>query len=193
MDLNDDNELNRNVNFLEDFFDSYLQQLFVVLVVSFGRQLFVCINNFTNDHGNFFIQKSCIRGIVIYIFYIVLTPITNFVSMYNINKQLHNPEKEKKMDVNKDDASEISKHRARYLAPIEEAYAESQATCRTQLSFYLAFSYVVSQDKWNKADCIAKSLLETHKNIITFGAYGWHGLSVIAFSCLLYTSPSPRD
>ena len=72
----------------------------------------------------------------------------------------------------------------RYLASINEAYAESQVTCRIQLSFYFAFSLIVSQPKWEMADCIMKEALPQDTGLFTFNVQGWHYMPILLFSSL---------
>ena len=57
-------------------------------------------------------------------------------------------------------------NRSRFSASIDEAYTESQASCKVQLGFYFAFALIVSQDKWKKANCIAGEALPNNKGII---------------------------
>ena len=72
--------------------------------------------------------------------------------------------------------------RIRYRASIVEAFAESQAVCRIQLSFYFAFSLIVSLPKWTTADCIIKNVLPDDFGLFTAEVKDWHGMSIIAFS-----------
>ena len=61
----------------------------------------------------------------------------------------------------------VMHNRIRYKASIAEAFAESQAVCRIQLSFYFAFSLIVSQERWKKADCIIKYVLGDDNGFFT--------------------------
>ena len=83
-------------------------------------------------------------------------------------KKLQNPKYEEKVPIDE----KYLKNQALCLeknAPvISESFAESQASCRFALSYYIAFSYVVSTEKWKEADCIARNVLQENQGIITF-------------------------
>ena len=74
----------------------------------------------------------------------------------------------------------------RFEGSISEAWVESQATCRLQVSYYLAFSYMIKNPKWSGANCIAKTILEDHKDLITWkDVAGWHKMPPLLFSALM--------
>ena len=51
-----------------------------------------------------------------------------------------------------------------------------------QIGFYLAFSFVVSQNRWKDADCIAQALLGKEGSIFKFYSYNVIGVPILLFS-----------
>ena len=53
-----------------------------------------------------------------------------------------------------------------------------------QIGFYLAFSFVVSQNRWKDADCIAQALLGEEGSIFKFYTYNVIGVPILLFSSI---------
>ena len=86
----------------------------------------------------------------------------------------------------------VMHNRIRYKASIAEAFAESQAVCRIQLSFYFAFSLIVSQKDWKKADCMIKNVFDDGNGYFTISLdklsldfTTWFGLPILLASSIM--------
>ena len=67
-----------------------------------------------------------------------------------------------------------------------EAFSESLATSRCQLSYYFAFAFYIGQsEKYGYLDCIASAILEENRSIFVFAEKGWHGMSALGFSLVM--------
>ena len=118
--------------------------------------------------------------------FFLVTPFTIIAKMWKTQSGLKDPLKERNNQVKGNFTQEMSEHRIRNIFKIVEAFSESLASSRIQISFYLAFAFVIGQtEKYKYLDCIAQTLLNQDKSIFTIYERGWHGMPILAFSALM--------
>ena len=174
-----------DLEMLQNIFSKYLKNLFFVFSLTIlkqsGRAVLLAYINSTIVYGS----SGMIMAVLLFSFNFLLSPFLHFWEMIKVSVCLHDPEKEvltHALCYNKD----ISLARNRYVFSITEAFAESLSSCRTQLGFYFAFSYIVgTQPEYKTVDCIANTLLAENRGIFTFYAKGWHGMPKLVFSAMM--------
>ena len=146
-------------NFLRRFFKNYFSSLLSIFILSILGQYAVYQRIlFTIRH-----KLCCYKWFVC-----AMSPVTNFRHMYSAQKKMQNPKYEDRTSIDEKCLKDQTLCLEKNAGVISESFIESQATCRFAISCYIAFSYVVSTEKWKKADCIARNILQENQGIITF-------------------------
>ena len=186
----------KDIKFLNLAFRVYYTSLIATFVLSSLQQF--CSNKLQEETGykveDFYKSKisehtNCWKKLIIMLQCIIIliaefTPIIHFWQLYKMQRSFIKSSNEDRKTKDRNWIVEKYLITKRYIGIIVEAFSESRPTCRLLLSFYFAFSYLVSTTKWAKADCIAKSILKDHQSIVTFGVYGWHNMPPLLFSSL---------
>ena len=116
---------------------------------------------------------------------LIFSPFTNYIEMFLADRRLRNSKYEDRNFVNIKWMQDQLKLRNRFHGSVSEAWVESQATCRLQMSYYLAFSYIIKGAKYVGVECVALTILGSHKDLITCKINGWYSMPPLLFSAFM--------
>ena len=111
---------------------------------------------------------------------LIASPAKVFYDMVKTSQKLQDP-KEEDTESFATYKKDVGKIRTRSEFKITEAFRESLGSCRIQMAFYFAFSYIVGKEL-ESVDCMTKSLLKDNEGIFTIYSTDWHGMPPLIFS-----------
>ena len=173
-------ELQAGLQVAENVLTKYVFQLRLVFFLSTFVQCFHGAIQMAITHGVF---NNFARSLLLFGLNVVAAPITNLKIMLKATTEFQDPEKEGTTKLN-EYTKEVSRNRSRYEFKILEAFRESLGSCRIQMAFYFAFSYIVGKE-YENVNCMTKSLLGSDEGIFTIDSTQWHGMPRLVFSALM--------
>ena len=173
-------ELQEGLQVAENVLTKYIFQLRSVLFLSILVQ---CLHGAYQMSITYGVFNKFGRSFLLFGLNMVAAPITNLKNMLKATTDFQDPEKEgtTKLD---EYTKEIARNRSRYEFKILEAFRESLGSCRIQMAFYLAFSYIVGKE-FENVNCMTKSLLGSDKGLFTIYISQWHGMPRLVFSSVM--------
>ena len=181
-------DLDTGLDILSAILDHYYTAMLVVIcaatLIQIVKALVWVINRSRSrallaDYNDSHARKDFSKDVVCF-------PFKAIMKMFTTRTGLKDPQKERQAKIEGNFTEEVIDHRTRNVFKMVEAFSESLATSRCQLSYYFAFAFYIGQsEKYGYLDCIASAILEENRSIFVFAEKGWHGMSVLGFSLMM--------
>ena len=146
-------ELNEKLQVVENVLTKYIFQLRLVF---FGSIFVQCMHSVYQVSISF-TEGNCVQPLLFLVVNMAAAPLTIFIEMVKTTTALRDPSMEDSQQIN-EYTFMVSKYRSRYEFKVLEAFRESLGSCRIQMSFYFAFSYIVGKEL-ESVNCMTKHVL----------------------------------